>query len=241
MGIISTLKLEFDTYPPNRIMKLCLLAIALVAGVIAEPESKPWLYPGYGGLYGGYGHYLGKRSADADAEPESKPWLYRGYGGYGLGYGYAGYGGLYGGYGHYLGKRSADAEPESKAESDPYLVGYYPYGNGYALGGLGYYGLGYGYGHLIGKRSADAEPESKPWLTYGYGGYGLGYGLGYGGLYGGYYGTTLESDLLMLSQKASHGWDTVDTDTVDTLDTAAMVSVMVDLDMVGENKPSKSY
>merc|ERR1712080_680120 len=110
MGIISTLKLEFDTYPPNRIMKLFLLAIALVAGVIAEPESKPWLYrgyggyglgygyAGYGGLYGGYGHYLGKRSADADAEPESKPWLYRGYGGYGLGYGYAGYGGLYGGY-----------------------------------------------------------------------------------------------------------------------------------------------
>merc|ERR1712080_486798 len=49
MGIISTLKLEFDTYPPNRIMKLCLLAIALVAGVIAEPESKPWLYRGYGG------------------------------------------------------------------------------------------------------------------------------------------------------------------------------------------------
>merc|ERR1712080_66871 len=140
----SNLKLEFDTYPPNRIMKLCLLAIALVAGVIAEPESKPWYYGGYG--YGG---------------------LYRG---------------------HYLGKRSADAEPEGKAESDPYLVGYYPYGNGYALG---HYGLGYGLGgvHYLGKRSADAEPESKPWLSYGYGGYGGyagygGYGLGYGRLWG---------------------------------------------------------
>merc|ERR1711881_403796 len=96
MGIISNLQLEFDTYPPNRIMKLCLLAIALVAGVIAEPESKPYLHGGY---YGGLG-----------------------YGGYGYGLGY------------YRGKRSADAEPESKAESDPYLVGYYPYGNGYALG-----------------------------------------------------------------------------------------------------------
>merc|ERR1711881_372448 len=46
---------------------------------------------------------------------------------------------------------------------------------------------------------------------------------------------TLESDLLMLSQKASHGTDT---------DMAAMVLVMVlvivDI-MVGENKQSKSY
>merc|ERR1711881_344681 len=142
MGIISNLQLEFDTYPPNRIMKLCLLAIALVAGVIAEPESKPYLYGGY---YGGLG-----------------------YGGYGYGLGY------------YRGKRSADAEPESKAESDPYLVGYYPYGNGYALG---HYALGYG--HYLGKRSADAEaePESKPWYGYGLG-YGYGY-AGYGGL--GYY------------------------------------------------------
>merc|ERR1712168_987814 len=120
MGITSNIELESDTYP-NNIMKLCLLAIALVAGVVAEPESKP--YYGYGGLYGGYGL----------------------------------------GYGHYLGKRSADAE----SEADPYVVGYYPYGNGYALP---HYGYGY---HLLGKRSADAEPESKPYH-------------GYGGLYGGY-------------------------------------------------------
>merc|ERR1712218_531719 len=102
--------------------------------------------------------------AAVNAEPESKPYYLGGYGGYGLGYG--GYGGY-----HYLGKRSADAE--AKPEADPLLVGYYPYGNGYALPTVHY-----GY-HLIGKRSADAEPESKP---YYYGGL---YG-GYGGLYGGY-------------------------------------------------------
>merc|ERR1719402_558156 len=139
-------------------MKFCLLAIALVAGVIAEPESKPWYGYGYGGYpyygYGGrYGHYLGKRSADADSEsqPESDPYVvgYYPYGnGYALGHHYLGYGGY-----HYLGKRSADAEPESNPKSDPYIVGYYPYGNGYALGHY----LGYGGYHYLGKRSADAH------------------------------------------------------------------------------------
>merc|ERR1712055_106719 len=114
MGIISSIDLELYTSLKN-MMKLCLLAVALVAGVIAEPESKPYhsyggLYGGYGyGGYGGYGHYLGKRSADAE------PY----YGGLYGGYGYGGYGG----YGHYLGKRSADAEPESKP--------YYAYGGLY--------------------------------------------------------------------------------------------------------------
>merc|ERR1739848_966679 len=165
MGIISNLKLEFDTYPPNRIMKLCLLAIALVAGVIAEPESKPWLYGyggyglGYGGYYGGYGlggyHYLGKRSADAEPESkaESDPYVV-GYYPYGNGYALGGYGyGLYGA--HLVGKRSADAEPESK----PWIYGGYGYG-GY---GLGYGGLyrGYGYGHYLGKRSADASQKAS--------------------------------------------------------------------------------
>merc|ERR1712136_179839 len=62
---------------------------------MGEPESKPYyggVLGGYG--YGGYGHYLGKRSAEADSY----------YGGVLLG----GYG--YGGYGHYLGKRSAEAD-----------------------------------------------------------------------------------------------------------------------------------
>merc|ERR1712136_586177 len=63
---------------------------------------------------GGYGHYLGKRSADADSY----------YGGYLGGYGY-------GGYGHYLGKRSAEAKPY-------YGLGY----GGYGYGGYGGYVYG---------------------------------------------------------------------------------------------------
>merc|ERR1711955_155550 len=98
-------------------MKL-VAAACLVAAVFAEPEAKPdadaaLLYGGYGytglgyaglgysGLgyagYGypyagyGYGHYLGKRSADA--EPDAAL-LYGGYGYTGLGYSGLGYAGL---------------------------------------------------------------------------------------------------------------------------------------------------
>merc|ERR1712008_361954 len=96
----------------------------------------PGIY-GYGGLYGGYhgypvvnsvagksvapiatypyasyGHYYGKRSADAepaadaDADAKADPWLTYGYGlghgyGYGHGYGPGGYRSHYGGYGGY--------------------------------------------------------------------------------------------------------------------------------------------
>merc|ERR1711974_284624 len=52
---------------------------------------------------------------------------------------------------------------------------------------------------------------------------------------------SLERDLLMLNPKANHGWRDMVLDTVvmvsvteDTLDTAAMVSVMADLDMFGK-------
>merc|ERR1712145_28425 len=123
MGITSSFELESSTSLPITTMKLFLLAIVLAAAS-AEPESKPY----YGGYLGGYG---------------------------------------YGGYGHYLGKRSAEAD------ADSLVVGYYPYGNGYAIPT---YAVGY---HLIGKRSAEAE--SKPYYGYGglYGGYGYG-GLVYG-------------------------------------------------------------
>merc|ERR1712134_239752 len=107
-------------------MKL-VAAACLVAAVFAEPEAKAdadaaLLYGGYGytglgyaglgysGLgyagYGypyagyGYGHYLGKRSADAEpeADAEADPALLYGAYGYG-GLGYAGYAGLgYAGY-----------------------------------------------------------------------------------------------------------------------------------------------
>merc|ERR1719211_296040 len=52
---------------------------------------------------------------------------------------------------------------------------------------------------------------------------------------------SLERDLLMLNPKANHGWLDMVLDTVvmvsvteDTLDTAAMVLVMADLDMFGK-------
>merc|ERR1739849_58725 len=125
----------------NLIMKLCLLALVLVAGVLAEPEaeaeSNPEPYHGYRGYYRGYRGYYGgwwgrkRRSAEAGPEAsevaasgpapdaEAKPYY---------GYGYDG---------HYLGKRSADAEPTPEAESKPWY-GYYGY--------PGYYGYGYYYG-----------------------------------------------------------------------------------------------
>merc|ERR1712226_648824 len=73
-----------------KMMKIAVLAFALFAAVIAEPEAEAspdayYGYAGYGHGYGGYGrgygygHYLGKRSADADAE--ASPALF--YGAYG--------------------------------------------------------------------------------------------------------------------------------------------------------------
>merc|ERR1712001_421117 len=56
-------------------------------------------YYGYGHhAYGAYGHYYGKRSADAEAEAEAEPEAFYGHYGYPYGYnlGYAGYG--YAGY-----------------------------------------------------------------------------------------------------------------------------------------------
>merc|ERR1712192_145998 len=103
------------------------------------------------------GHYLGKRSADADA-----------YYGYGVGiYNNNIYSGYHGNHyanalpGHSFaavtrGKRSAEAE----AEADPY------YGHGYGYGRAYGYGHGYGHGHHGGY--------------YGHG-YGHGYGYGYHG------------------------------------------------------------
>merc|ERR1711910_185299 len=179
MGIICSLSFVHSS-EVNLIMKLCLLALVLVAGVLAEPEAEaesnpePWY--GYRGYYGGYGGYWGRKRRSADAEPEAdetavsgpapdaeaKPWYY----GYGYGYPY---------YGYYWGrkKRSADAGPEASAAPDAEAKPYYGYGYGYP-----YYGY---YGHYLGKRSADAEPtpeaESKPW--YGYYGYPGYYGYGY--------------------------------------------------------------
>merc|ERR1712241_525277 len=158
-----------------------VLIASVCAEPEAEAKPEPWLayanygyagypyastyahaaYP-YAGVYGlgyngyatGYGHYLGKRSADADSEAEAKPWLAY------ANYGYAGY-------------------PYASAYglANPHLTTYstaayaYPYAATYGT-----------YGHLLGKRSADAEAEAKPeaWYgAYGYAGYG-GYGRAYG-------------------------------------------------------------
>merc|ERR1712010_25211 len=102
-----------------KMMKIAVLAFALFAAVIAEPEAEasPDAYYGYAGYGHGYGHGYG----------------YGLYGRYGYGgYGYGGYGRGYG-YGHYLGKRSADADAEASpalfygAYGHPFHYGVHPY------------------------------------------------------------------------------------------------------------------
>merc|ERR1712212_145206 len=201
--IVSTTKTNMKLF----IIAAVLIA-SVVAEPDSKSEAEPWLayanygyagypyaartyaaaaYP-YSGVYGlgyngyatglGYGHYLGKRSADSDseAEAEAKPWLaYSSYG-----YPYAGayaarYAGAYahtyapatyaayGAYArpayayagaHYLGKRSADAEPESWYGN--YGYGYAPYTAGYRYAAYSPYTYGayagYGYnGYAYGK------------------------------------------------------------------------------------------
>merc|ERR1712112_752478 len=174
--------LQLCTPVGSIIMHKFLVASCLAVAAIAAPEADADAY--YGSLaatwpaaygwgvqstcYGCRGHYIGKRSAEAD------PYYGYGYAApiYGYGHGIAHHGGHatsfvarspqglhgIGRYGHFLGKRSAEA--------DPY------YGYGYGLG----YGHRLGYGHHLGYRG----------LGYTHGGY---YGHGYGHGYGyGYYG-----------------------------------------------------
>ncbi|QQP41691.1 Hypothetical protein FKW44_016149, partial [Caligus rogercresseyi] len=107
-----------------------ILSLALFAGVsLAQPtadaksDAQLLLSPYYyGGYPYGYGHYLGKRSADAEAKSDAQFYAPYYYGGYPYGYG------------HYLGKRSADAKPEAKSDAQfysPYYYGGYPYGYGH--------------------------------------------------------------------------------------------------------------
>merc|ERR1712183_305882 len=137
-----------------KMMKIAVLAFALFAAVIAEPEAEASPDAYYG--YAGYGH------------------------GYGHGYGY----GLYGryGYGHYLGKRSADADAEASpalfygAYGHPFHYGVHPYA--YAplrLAGASSYqhvstpAATHGI-HQLHKR--EAEADASPDAYYGYAGYG---------------------------------------------------------------------
>merc|ERR1711955_39908 len=189
-------------------MNKFLIASCLAVATLATPEADPSLIHGNalvgsGGIspawpttlgygvqstcYGCRGHYIGKRSAEAD------PYYGYGYAApfYGYGHGIAHHGGhatsfvarspqgLHGVYEHYIGKRSAEADP------------FYGYGYGHAVGlglnnvhGLRHFGYGYGlgYGHRLGY----GHHLGYHGLGYTHGGY---YGHGYGHGYGyGYYG-----------------------------------------------------
>merc|ERR1712179_316685 len=178
---------------------------ALVGAGGVAPAWPTTTVLGYGlhqsTCYGCRGHYIGKRSAEADP--------YYGYGYapiygyryaapiYGYGLGIAHHGGHATSYvatsPHGLGKRSAEAE-----------AGVHGYGHVVGLGlnnvhGLtSHVGTGYGISQLhpsghsfqhinrLHKREAEAEPEAYAYYGYGYG-HRLGYhGLGYS--HGGYYG-----------------------------------------------------
>merc|ERR1712126_674276 len=213
--------LQLCTPVGSIIMHKFLIASCLAVATLASPEADPSLIHGNalvgsGGIspawpttlgygvqstcYGCRGHYIGKRSAEAD------PYYGNGYAApiYGYGHGIAHHGGhatsfvarspqgLHGVYGHYIGKRSAEADPS-------YGYGYVApiYGYGHGISQL-HPGVASSFQaiHRLHKREAEAEPEADAYYGYGYGlGYGhrLGYGhhLGYHGLgytHAGYYG-----------------------------------------------------
>jgi len=114
------------------------------------------------GVVGHYGHYIGKREADADA--------YYGH----LGYGYGLHGLGYAGYGHGL---VYSGVPFGSS------TGLDPITQGLDASTQGHLGYGHHYGHYIGKREADADAYYGH-LGYGYGLHGLGYaGYGHHGVY----------------------------------------------------------
>merc|ERR550517_1926111 len=98
---------------------IAVVALCMFAAAAGEADASA--DAGY--LYGHYGHYYGKRSADAEptaaAEPKADADAFYGYYGHGYGLAHHGYGYAHHGYygypyahhGYYYGKRSADAEP----------------------------------------------------------------------------------------------------------------------------------
>merc|ERR1711935_416009 len=134
----------------------------------------------YAGYAGYYGHYIVKRSADADAHYGAYPYAARvAFGSstgldaitQGLDASTQGYSPYFGYAGHYIGKRSADAyygaypyaAPVAYAAAvpfgsssglDPITQGLDAVTQGVALPYTGYHGYA---GHYIGKRSADAD------------------------------------------------------------------------------------
>ncbi len=146
-----------------------------------SPQGAPGLY-GYGYPALAYGHYLGKREAEADASvvapivaPVVAPIGVAAHPGYATSFEHRspqGAPGVYGygyptlAYGHYLGKREAEADASVVAPIvAPIGVAAHP---GYATsfehrspqGAPGVYGYGYptlAYGHYLGKREAEAD------------------------------------------------------------------------------------
>merc|ERR1712098_685542 len=178
------------------IMYKFLIASCLAVATLASPEADPSLihgnalvgsgsispaWPttlGYGvqsTCYGCRGHYIGKRSAEAD------PFY---------GYGYAA---PFYGYGHGIAHHGGHAT-SFVARSPQGLHGVYGHAVGLGLNnvhGLRHFGYGHGVSQLhpgaassfqainrLHKREAEAEPEADAYYGYGYG---LGYGhrLGY--------------------------------------------------------------
>merc|ERR1711982_229805 len=155
---------ESSSLQTLKMMKsIAVVALCMFAAVAGEADASAdagYLYGHYGyghalgyahhGYYGypyaRYGHYYGKRSADAEptaaAEPKADADAFYGYYGHPLAYAHHGYGyahhGYYGypyaRYGHYYGKRSADAEPAADA-----AYGYYGYGPHLGYAHHGYY------------------------------------------------------------------------------------------------------
>merc|ERR1712081_156472 len=122
---------ESSSLQTIKMMKsIAVVALCMFAAVAGEAEASAdagylyghyryghalgYAHHGYYGYpYARYGHYYGKRSADAEptaaAEPKADADAFYGY------YGYP-----FARYGHYYGKRSADAEPAADA-----AYGYY--------------------------------------------------------------------------------------------------------------------
>jgi len=130
-----------------------------VAGLASYSPYVARSYAAYPSTYG-YGHAIGKRSADADAAPEADADAWYG------NYGYAAASPAY--YGGYRNFGYAAAVPAVRSYNTVAgLASYSPYvARSYAA-----YPSTYGYGHAIGKRSADAEaaPEADAWYgNYGY-------------------------------------------------------------------------
>merc|ERR1712243_319546 len=158
--------LQLCTPVGSIIMHKFLIASCLAVATLATPEADPSLIHGNalvgsGGIspawpttlgygvqstcYGCRGHYIGKRSAEAD------PYYGNGYAapiyGYGHGISFVARSpqGLHGVYGHYIGKRSAEADPS--------------YGYGHGISQL-HPGVASSFQaiHRLHKREAEAEP-----------------------------------------------------------------------------------